>query len=82
MATPNYKGQGQPAATSGGWLSGLFGATPAYAGAAQAPAVARPSMFGGSTPAYQAPAQSGSDPSSAPTQIAIVIPRQALEPQT
>jgi hypothetical protein len=31
MATPTYKGQSQPAAASGGWLSSWFGsATPAY----------------------------------------------------
>ncbi|HEY1817403.1 MAG TPA: hypothetical protein VGL61_09610 [Kofleriaceae bacterium] len=34
MTTPSYKGQNQPAATGGGWLTSLFGGgTPAYASA-------------------------------------------------
>jgi hypothetical protein len=39
MANPSYKGQGQPAAASGGWLSALFGTqTPAYKSAPVQPA--------------------------------------------
>jgi|HubBroStandDraft_6_1064221.scaffolds.fasta_scaffold5202311_1 hypothetical protein len=83
MATPNYLGQSQPVATSGSWLSRLFaGDTPAYIGAAAGPVVPRASYFS-ITPTYQS-AGSGIDATSAatPAQIAIVIPRQVVEPQT
>jgi hypothetical protein len=83
MATPSYLGQGQPPATSGGWLSNLFGGgTPAYIGAAQA--APRASLFS-IAPAYKPAATTdGSDTATAATstQFAIVIPRQVMDPQT
>jgi hypothetical protein len=90
MATPTYKGSGQPVANSG-WLSGLGswfgGSAPAYAGAGQ-PTQAS-SGLGGATPAYK-PASSSCDgvsPSVAddagatPDQITLVIPRELLTPR-
>jgi hypothetical protein len=74
MATPNYKGQGQPAATSSGWLSGVFGGTtPAYK--TPAPPAATPSA---ATPSTSGSATTGCD-FDQPRQIAIVIPRQVIE---
>jgi hypothetical protein len=98
MATPTYKGQSQPTASSGGWLSNWFGgSTPAYiSAAATAPTATaaanapsnvptRPrSFFALAAPAYKlasASTESGSDVDTT-TEIAIVIPRQALDPQT
>lgn len=44
MPTPTYKGQGQPTATSGGWLSDWFGSsTPAYKPAPTVPSTSTPS---------------------------------------
>ena len=83
MATPNYKGQGQPAATSGGWLSGLFGGnTPAYKAAPAQPAVAStPSANTTVNTATNASASASAPGCDAdvPTQFAIVIPRQVIE---
>ncbi|HEY1811007.1 MAG TPA: hypothetical protein VGG74_01535 [Kofleriaceae bacterium] len=81
MATPSYLGQGQPSAASGGWLSNLFGGgTPSYAGAAQA---APRSSFFAIAPAYQTVATpQQSNDAAPPAQIAIVIPRQIVDPQT
>ena len=87
MATPNYKGQGQPGAASSGWLGALFGTqTPAYKSAAAQPAaVTSPSAStsgttGSATASAAAPSASamGCD-SDAPPQIAIVIPREVIE---
>jgi hypothetical protein len=88
MATPNYLGQGQPPASSGGLMSGIFGDnTPAYAGAAAAaPSAPRARSilgFGYVAPAYKVASTSPSlsadcDPSGSP-QIAFVMP---IDPQT
>ena len=84
MATPNYKGQGQPGASSGGWLGSLIGGSaPAYAGAGQ-PASKTSGYLAGSAPAYK-PAPTASqaamtDPETcSPSGFAIVIPRQMIE---
>jgi hypothetical protein len=82
MATPTYAGQGQPTAASGGWLSRLFGSTPSYAGVA--PAAPRTSLFS-IAPTYKSAATTSDDNATTvatPTQFAIVIPRQVVEPQT
>jgi hypothetical protein len=90
MATPTYKGAGQPAADSGGFLSGFAswfgGSAPVYAGKGQ------PSSSGsGSGVAYkQAPAKpTASAPAPgvtvidgeplSPDSIALVIPRDLVE---
>ena len=87
MATPNYQGRGQPAASSGGWLGGLGtwfggGSTPAYAGKGQ-PSSTSSAYFGGSTPAYKPAANSAATPNSAevigPGPITVVIPREVIE---
>ena len=84
MATPNYKGAGQPAADGGSWLGSWLGGTPAYKGTAKLPS------SGNSGPGYKAaPAPaSSSDVMSAdqidacgPGSIAIVIPREVIEQQ-
>ncbi len=86
MATPAYKGTGQPAAYSG-WLSGLGSwfsvQAPVYAGAGQA-ASSSSGYVGGSTPAYQpAPIASPADTagSSGDERITLVIPRELIESQ-
>ena len=87
MATPNYKGQGQPTANSGGWLGSLMGGgAPAYGGAGQ-PASKTSGYLAGSAPAYK-PAPAASEATSAtdpdvcePQGFAIVIPRQMIEQQ-
>ena len=86
MATPAYKGDGQPTANSG-WLGGLgswFGVqAPAYAGAGQT-ATSSSGYFSGTTPAYE---QASSQPASqAPERITLVVPRELvpaglIEPQ-
>ena len=81
MATPSYKGPGQPAVANG-WLGAWLGGTPAYQGAGQP--TTRTSMFGGESPAYRpvpsgADAMSAADPSVCNTPIAIVIPREVIE---
>ena len=85
MATPAYKGKGQPAANSG-WLSG-FGSwfsvqAPVYAGAGQSVAGSS-GYLGGSTPAYKpAPSVSPDDTGAAGDErITLVIPRELLESQ-
>jgi hypothetical protein len=94
MATPNYKGQGQPAANSGGWLGSLMGGgAPAYGGVGQ-PASKTSGYLAGSAPAYKpapaastVPAASSAATSDAdpdvcePQGFAIVIPRQMIEQQ-
>ena len=88
MATPNYKGQGQPTANSGGWLGSLMGGgAPAYGGVGQ-PASKTSGYLAGSAPAYKpAPAASTAATSDAdpdvcePQGFAIVIPRQMIEQQ-
>jgi hypothetical protein len=70
MATPNYKGQGQPAATSSGWLGSLFAASaPAYGGAGQP--TPKSSGYVSGAPAYK-PA-----PIAAPKAAAPAAPTQA-----
>jgi hypothetical protein len=87
MATPTYKGQGQPAAASSGWLGSWFGdPTPSYLGttAAANPPTRPRSFFALAAPAYKlapAPTDACGDVS-APTEIAIVIPRGVIDPQT
>ncbi|HEY4243683.1 MAG TPA: hypothetical protein VGM88_27915 [Kofleriaceae bacterium] len=97
MATPNYKGTGQPSSTGGSWLGTLVGGTPAYKsvdkGASNAAA-----GYTGAGPAYKpAPASVPSpdvtqsaapavDPSADESMcgrdaIAIVIPREVIEQQ-
>ncbi len=81
MATPTYKGSGQPQADSGFWsgFGSWFGggSTPAYAGEGQ-PSSASSGFLGSGTPAYKSAASSGGtramDAASAP-RIAIVVPR-------
>jgi hypothetical protein len=90
MATPIYKGTGQPAA-AGGWLSGLaswFGSpAPSYLGTGQA-AQGSTGFLGGATPAYKpAPTtdESAIAPSAAsgdyrePERITVLIPRDPRE---
>jgi hypothetical protein len=94
MATPNYKGQGQPGASSGGWLGSLIGGGPAYIGAGQPGS--KSSYAAGSSPSYKpapvaAPVPTPLAPDSAtsetdqnacgPAQFAIVIPRQLIQPE-
>jgi len=85
MATPNYQGQGQPAADSGGWLGSWLGGTPAYKGLGQPSS--KSSAVGGSQPAYKpAPTAGAQSAMSAdmsacgPGPIAIVIPRDVIDP--
>ena len=86
MATPNYKGRGQPAGDSAGWLGSWLGGTPSYQGAGT-PA-SRSSAFGGAAPAYK-PAPSTAAPPDGMTSaesavcgpIAIVIPREVIDQQ-
>ena len=83
MATPNYQGQGQPAADSGGWLGSLLGGTPAYKGVGQPSS--KSSVISGSAPAYKPAPNASSVMASAdmsacgPGPIAIVIPREMIE---
>ena len=93
MATPIYKGTGQPS-TAGGWLSGLGswfgGPAPAYVGRGQA-GQGSTGYLGGGTPAYK-PAPTSTDGNSAtssatadecqePERITVLIPRELIEPQ-
>jgi hypothetical protein len=89
MATPNYVGTNQPLSSSGSWWSGWFGSTPAYVGANQTAQTSQAaprlmSFLSNTAPTYKvAAALSGNDIDAvAPTQFAIVIPRQVIEPQT
>ena len=86
MATPNYKGAGQPSSSGGSWLSWL-GGTPGYKGK-------RGTAAGntGAGPAYK-PAPDATQSPDAMTSsaeqidacgggpIAIVIPREVIEQQ-
>ena len=80
MATPNYKGAGQPAADGGSWLGSWLGGTPAYKGTVKLPS------SGSSGPGYKA-APAPADVASADsdvcggTPIAIVIPREVIDQQ-
>ena len=83
MATPNYKGAGQPAADGGSWLGSWLGGTPAYKGVAKLPST-------GAGPAYKpAPAPASSEDVTSVDDsdacgvgpIAIVIPREVIEQQ-
>jgi hypothetical protein len=84
MATPTYKGAGQPA-TSSGWLSGIgssFGtAAPAY-GAAPQPAAAStaPAAAVSTTTTAAAPA-SAVFVACEPDRIVFVIPRELIDAQ-
>lgn len=90
MATPNYKGAGQPSSGGGSWLGSWLGGTPAYKSVDKRSGA---SGYTGSGPAYKpAPAAMQSpdavtDTSAeqrdacGPTQIAIVIPREVIEQQ-
>lgn len=86
MATPAYKGKGQPPPDNG-WLSG-FGSwfsvqAPAYAAAGQSVASSS-GYLGGSTPAYKpAPSVSPDDTEGSPgdERITLVIPRELIEQQ-
>jgi hypothetical protein len=82
MATPNYKGQGQPGATSTSWFGSLFATnTPAYA--------AKPvTKQAAATQPAATPDVTPTQPVGTPTfvecpdgQIAIVIPRSPIDPQ-
>ena len=79
MATPSYKGSGQPQSDSGFWsgLGSLFGGggTPAYVGEGQ-PSSGSSGFFGSSTPSYK-PAPSGRS-DAASQRIAIVVPRELI----
>jgi hypothetical protein len=91
MATPNYKGTGQPSPSGGSWLGTLVGGTPAYKGVDKAAPNAAGYM--GSGPAYKpAPASvispdANADPNADQSDvcgrgpIAIVIPREVIEQQ-
>ncbi len=90
MATPNYKGAGQPSTNGGSWLASLAGGTPAYKSASKG---TNTSSYAGSGPAYKpAPVAQPSPDEVTPTtpgpddddacgggSIAIVIPRQVIE---
>ena len=84
MTTPIYKGNGQPSPANDGWLGSWLGGTPTYGGVGQ-PAQKASSMLGGSQPSYQAaPIADASNTmlgSDGCGPIAIVIPRQVIEPQ-
>ncbi len=81
MATPAYKGSGQPQADSGflsgfgSWFGG--GGTPAYLGEGQ-PSSASSGFLGSGTPAYKSVPRSsdGRALDSSAQHIAIVVPRQ------
>jgi hypothetical protein len=90
MATPSYKGTGQPQADSsfwsglGSWFGG--GSTPAYAGVGQ-PSSGSSGYLSTRAPAYTPVPSSGQSPASAiapavfpPGQFAIVIPRGLVPP--
>ena len=84
MATPTYKGSGQPT-VNGGWLGGLgswFGVkAPAYAGSGQA-ANGSTGYLSGTTPTYKSASTSQDVASSSePERITFVVPRGLIEPQ-
>ena len=91
MATPNYKGTGQPS-NGGSWFGSWLGGTPAYKGADRGSS--NVAGYAGAGPAYKpAPAAAPSPAAASPdvTQsaedddacgcgpIAIVIPREVIE---
>jgi hypothetical protein len=88
--TPAYKGNGQPAADNGGWLSGIAswfgGGRPSYRGAGQASAGSS-GYLSSATPGYAQP-PSGIDPASQlampfgtlPRGIAILVPSNSPVP--
>jgi hypothetical protein len=90
MATPNYKGPNQPTPNGSGWLGSWGGGTPAYISVVKkcASAAMTPGASAAMTPdasAAQAALATG-DPtvvadSSYPGPIAIVIPRDVIDPQ-
>ena len=94
MATPIYKGAGQPA-TAGGWLSGLAswfsGPAPTYVGKGQT-AQASTGYLGSTTPAYKpAPASTDGTPPTPSADagqegerftVLIPISRELIERQT
>ena len=86
MATPNYKGTGQPS-NGGSWFGSWLGGTPAYKGADRGSS--NVAGYAGAGPAYKpAPAAAPSpdatvsaDDSDTCGPIAIVIPREVIEQQ-
>lgn len=69
MATPNYKGQGQPRAVNAGGLFGSLGSmfgtsTPSYKGGGQ-PSPSSASVFGTATPIYKVTATATDDSAAA-----------------
>ena len=94
MATPNYKGAGQPSSTGGSWLGTLVGGTPAYKGVDKG--ASKGAGYTGAGPAYK-PAPANASPDVTQTDpsvdqsadenvcgrdaIAIVIPREVIEQQ-
>ena len=81
MANPNYKGQGQPAAASSGWLSGWFGTQPAYKSAPAQPVAASTTTTATSATASAAvpiASSMGCDEDGL-RPIAIVIPRDVID---
>lgn len=84
MTTPIYNGGDQPAPSGGGWFGSWFGGTPTYRGVGQ-PAQKASSLLGGSQPVYQtgpsADTSSQGVDGNGCGPIAIVIPRQLMEPQ-
>jgi hypothetical protein len=89
MATPNYKGAGQPS-NGGSWLGSWLGGTPAYKTAEKG---ASASSYTGAGPAYKpapvaaqspdavTPASADENDTCGPGPIAIVIPREMIEQQ-
>ena len=95
MATPNYKGAGQPSSSGGSWLGTLVGGTPAYKSVDKGASNA--AGYTGAGPAYKPAPASAPSPdvtqgaASAVDQsadendvcgrgpIAIVIPRELIE---
>jgi hypothetical protein len=87
MATPNYKGAGQPSANGGSWLSSLVSRQPAYKSAE--PRASNAPGYAGSGPAYKPAPATAQSPDVATSEdqneacgcgpIAIVIPRDVTE---
>ena len=75
MATPNYKGAGQPSSSGGSWLGSLVGGTPAYK---PAPAnAASPDVTPSGDPNAEQSADQNDVCGRGP--IAILIPREVIE---
>ena len=84
MATPQYQGQGQPIADSGGWLGrlGSFfgGGAPAYAPAPTAITNETPKVDAKPSETAEAVATCPIDPGALPPgQIVLVVPRRSGE---